>query len=255
MKRLRGPLHQFGEMWGLQIDAFDRPPVFMSPYNHPYYPGFMEDFGLRKAKDLLVYEADRAHGYEIPERFRRFTETFLKRHPRFTLRRFNPSRLMEDAVHINTINNEAVTGNWGFVPYDEAEFKDMVKALKILIDPDAIWFVMDNGKPVGFCLGFPDVNVISRRTNGRLFPTGFLHVLLGRKKIKNYRLFGLAVLPPYHGLGLDVLLYLHLAQALSPKGIRLEANYILEDNFKIRNALEKLKLKRVKTYRVYEKEI
>ena len=35
----------------------------------------------------------------------------------------------------------------------------------------------------------------------------------------------------------------------------LEANYILEDNMRIRNALEKLDLALVKTYRVYEKDI
>ncbi len=35
--------------------------------------------------------------------------------------------------------------------------------------------------------------------------------------------------------------------------MRLEANYILEDNLRIRNALEKLELEQTKIYRVYEK--
>ena len=35
----------------------------------------------------------------------------------------------------------------------------------------------------------------------------------------------------------------------------LEANYILEDNYHIKNALLKLGLDRIKTYRVYEKEL
>jgi hypothetical protein len=33
----------------------------------------------------------------------------------------------------------------------------------------------------------------------------------------------------------------------------LEANYILEDNWNIRNALEKLNLVRTKEYRIYQK--
>jgi hypothetical protein len=37
--------------------------------------------------------------------------------------------------------------------------------------------------------------------------------------------------------------------------VHLEANYILEDNRRIRNALEKLELARTKVYRVYEKEL
>jgi GNAT superfamily N-acetyltransferase len=88
-----------------------------------------------------------------------------------------------------------------------------------------------------------------------MLPFGFLQLLFGVKKVEDYRLFGLAVLPAYHGKGLDVLLYTQLYDALSPRIRRLEANYILEDNAKIRNALEKLGLDLVKKYRVYEKGI
>ena len=108
---------------------------------------------------------------------------------------------------------------------------------------------------MGFALGFPDLNVILRRIGGRLLPLGFLQVLFGIRKVTDYRLFGLAVLPAYQGKGLDVLLYLQIYKALSPRIRRLEANYILEDNPRIRNALEKLGLDLVKTYRVYEKSI
>jgi ribosomal protein S18 acetylase RimI-like enzyme len=66
-------------------------------------------------------------------------------------------------------------------------------------------------------------------------------------------LWGLAVLPAYQSLGLDVLLYMRLFDSLAARGVRLEANYVLEDNLRIRNALEKLGLKAIKTYRVYEK--
>ena len=73
--------------------------------------------------------------------------------------------------------------------------------------------------------------------------------------MRDYRLWGLAVRPAYQGQGLDVLLYLRLFQSLARKKVRMEANYILEDNLKIRNALEKLGMNAIKTYRVYEKPI
>ncbi|MBT3273513.1 MAG: GNAT family N-acetyltransferase [Spirochaetales bacterium] len=132
---------------------------------------------------------------------------------------------------------------------------DMIKRLKSVMDPDAIWLVEDAGYPVGYCLGFPDLNVILRKINGRLFPLGFLSLLTGVKKLTDYRLFGLAIHPDYHNLGLDVLLYTSLFDALKPRNIRLEANYILEDNLKIRNALEKLGMNYIKSYRIYEKEL
>jgi ribosomal protein S18 acetylase RimI-like enzyme len=108
---------------------------------------------------------------------------------------------------------------------------------------------------VGYALGFPDLNILLRRIRGRLLPFGFLTLLSGARRLRDYRLFGLAVLPAYHGMGLDVLLYVSLFEALQPRGVHLEANYILEDNARIRNALEKLELTRTKVYRVYEKRL
>jgi ribosomal protein S18 acetylase RimI-like enzyme len=113
--------------------------------------------------------------------------------------------------------------------------------------------VEDAGQSVGCCLGFPDINIILRQIRGRILPFGFITLVRRRKRLQDFRLFGLAVLPEYHGLGLDVLLYMSLFEALAPRGVRLEASYILEDNFSMINALQKLGLEITKTYRVYEK--
>ena len=255
MDRIRGPIHPVAESWGFLLEGFETPPVFMAPYNPSYYNDFMERLGYAKAKDLLAYEGSHARNYALPERFESFTRRILSRCPGISVRKFSPKDLEREAEAIWKITNIAVANNWGYVPLDRAEFLDMVRKLKPIVDPDAIWFVEDGGKPVGYALGFPDLNIILRRISGRLFPFGFLRILLGAKKVPDYRLFGLAVLPEYHGRGLDVLLYTSLCRALSPRIQRLEANYILEDNYNIRNALEKLDLALVKTYRVYERRI
>ena len=131
----------------------------------------------------------------------------------------------------------------------------MIKKLKMVLDVDAVWFVEDVGKPVGFALSFPDPNITIKKIRGRIFPFGFIKLLTEIKKVRRYRLIDLAVLPEYRNRGLDALLYIHLFNALSPKGVKMEVNYILEDNAIIRNALEKLDLKQTKTYRVYEKSL
>ncbi len=253
MKRLRGPINPIAECWGFLFEGFSSPPVFMSPYNPKYYNTMLTDLGYKKAKDLLVYEANGPAGYEIPVRFRNFPELFSSRHPNISVRSIDLNHLKRDAEHIWRILNVAVADNWGFVPVAREEMEDVVQKLKPIIDPDAVYFVEDKGHPVGCCLGFPDLNKILKKTNGRLFPFGFLRVLFGIKKVRDYRLWGLAVLPEYAGKGLDVLLYERLYRTLKPKGVRLEANYILEDNLRIKNALEKLGLTYIKKYRVYEK--
>jgi GNAT superfamily N-acetyltransferase len=253
MDRVRGPIHPVAESWGFLERGFDTPPVFMAPYNPPYYNDFMDRLGYAKAKDLLAYEGSTENGYRLPARFESFAEKLLARHPGLGVRKLSLKNLKRDAEAVWSISNVAVADNWGYVPLDRGELMDMLKRLKPIADPEAIWFVEDRGRPVGYALGFPDLNIILKRIGGRLFPFGFLQVLFGVKKVKDYRLFGLAVLPEYHGMGLDVLLYIQLHRSLSGRIRRLEANYILEDNVKIRNALEKLDLELVKSYRVYEK--
>jgi ribosomal protein S18 acetylase RimI-like enzyme len=251
--RVRGPINPVAECWGLLVDGFDAPPVYLSPYNPPYYGALAEAAGYGRVKDLLVYEADTAKGYEIPERFRRFETMLAVRRPSLTTRTIDPRHIDRDAEYIRSILNAGVDGNWGYVPVERDEMAAVVRDLKPILDPAAVWFVEDDGVPVACCLGFPDVNVILEEIGGRLFPTGALRLLFGARRLHDYRLWGLAVLPKYQGLGLDVLMYLRLSDALARRGVRMEANYILEDNLRIRNALEKLGMSRIKTYRVYEK--
>ena len=255
MAAVRGPINPVSEQWGLLLEGYDRRPVFMAPYNPPWYNGFMENSGYRKAMDLFAYEGNAREGYRIPERFIRFRETLLRKQPSFGIRRLDFSRLDREAEHIWRISNLSYQGNWGYAPLDRGELLIMFKKLKPVADRDAILFVEDDGTPVGYCLGFPDLNVILKRIGGRLFPFGFIRLLTGVKKITDFRLWALAMLPEYRSLGLDVLLYMSLFEHLGPRGVRLEANWVLENNRRMWNALEKLNLLRTKTYRIYEKQL
>ena len=254
MTKILGPINPIAESWGF---LYENPtqPVFMSPHNPLYYNDIINSCGYSKAKDLLVYEADARKGYEIPERFINFSNKVLERRTNLSIRTIDRKNLHRDAVYIKELLNTAVAGNWGFVPVEEAEMEEVVDKLKLILDENTIYFVEDNGTPVGIALGFPDINMLFKQISGRLTPSGIITLLKGRKKIKDYRLWGLAVLPEYQGLGLDVLLYVSIASYLTPLGCRLEANYMLEDNPDILNALKKMNLSYVKKYRVYEKAI
>lgn len=255
MERILGPLHPVAECWGFELEQDGRPPIFLTPHTPPEYLDYFVSAGYSKAKDLLVYDGNADGGYTIPRRIERFVELLLERKPSLSTRCMSSKSVMTDAEHIWRLSNEAISGNWGYVPVEREIMLDMVKRLKPVLDPDAIWFVEDDGVPVAFCLGFPDVNQVLRRTGGRLLPFGFVALLRAKKTVRDYRLFGLAVHPDYQGLGLDVLLYQRLFNALKPRNIRLEANYILEDNDRIRNALVKLDMRLIKSYRIFEKKL
>lgn len=250
---IRGPINPVAECWGFLYWGFERSATFMMPYNPSYYNEYLDGLGYQKVKDLLAFEGDAKQGYQIPERFIRFREKLLARRTNIRIRRIDMKHLRRDAEAIWRISNQAIRNNWGWVPYDKEELKSTIKKLKPIADPDAIWIVEDAGQPVGFCLGFPDINIILRQIRGRILPFGIITLVRKRKRLQDFRLFGLAVLPEYHSLGLDVLLYISLFEALAPRGVRLEASYVLEDNSGMINTLQKLGLEITKTYRVYEK--
>ena len=54
------------------------------------------------------------------------------------------------------------------------------------------------------------------------------------KNLSDYRLFGLAVHPDWQNRALDALMYIQLYDNLLHKRVRMEANYILEDNYRIK---------------------
>jgi len=253
MSSVRGPINPSAENWGFVFKGCKTPPVFMSPWNPFYYNDFFTRGGYKKAKDLLVYEADVKKGYRLPERYINFIEKFKKRYPGISIRRINMGRIIEDAISIWEISNTALAGNWGFVPLELDVMQDMLSKLRLIVDPDAVWMVEDSGKAVGFCLGFPDINILLKQIKGNLLPFGWIKLLYGAKKLTDYRLFALAVHPDWKGKALDAIMYINLHKHLAHKRIRMEANYILEDNFHIRNSLEKLGFMHSKTYRIYEK--
>jgi len=252
MKRMRGPWSFASQEWGLVIEGFTPSPVIMAPYNPPYYNQQLAAFGLEKVKDLLVYYADVREGYEIPARYLTLTDKVQERY-RITTRPVNMSRLEEEIATLLSVANRSIAHNWGFYPVTEAEGIALARDLKPILNPEAVLIAEGpEGQPIGFAMALPDVNVLLRGLNGRLWPLGWLKLLWGLPRLRQYRMWALGVVPEYQGKAVDSLLYRHLHQALYHRKVRLEINYVLEDNAPMNNALRNLGVKDLRRYRVYE---
>lgn len=248
---MRGPISFSSQEWGFVVLGYQHSPTIMAPYNPPYYNAHAEAYGLRKAKDLLVYEADVSKGYVIPERYLRMMDAIAERHG-VSLRPLNMRRYHEDAQIIMDLSNLSIAHNWGYYPVTEAEAEQMARDLKQIVHPEAVLIAEVGGRAIGFTITLPDINVLLRGLNGRLFPFGFVKLLWGLPRLRRYRFFALGVHPDYHGLGIDALLYARTWQALAHRNVRVEIDYVLEDNVPMNNALKRLGVTHIKTYRVYE---
>lgn len=251
MTSMRGPMNfSTNEECGLLVDGFDEPPMIMMTYNPPFYERLLEGAGLRKEKDLLAYLI---REIQEPERLLRGVSRLGER-AGATVRPIRLKELPREIERIREVYNSAWEKNWGFVPMTEAEFDEMAKQMKQIVDPELCLIAELNGEVAGFQLALPNYNQAIRHANGRLLPFGIVRLLWHARRIDEVRVITLGVKPEYRRLGLDAMMILRAYRRAIELGYRRsEASWILEDNAMMRRILERLGWIVYKTYRVYEK--
>ena len=252
MTSMRGPWSFASQEWGLVVDGFEPSPVIMAPYNPPYYNELLLAYGLKKVEDLKVYVIDANEGYTFPERYLTLTELVKKRYG-VTVREVDMKNLEKDVLTITELANESISDNWGFYPVTAEEAAAMARDLKQIVNPKGLLIAESrDGKPIGFAMTLPDINKIIKGLDGRLLPFGWLKLLVQLPKLNQFRMWALGVVPEYQGKAIDTLLYRATYDNLFNDKLRLEINYVLEDNDRMNNALYKLGVKDLRRYRVYE---
>ncbi len=257
-RRLLGPMNPTtNDECGLLVDGFDRPPVFMMPYNPPHYPGLVERAGFRKAKDLLAFHSDLA---QCPlERLGRIADKARRRSPDVTLTPVRRRTLAADLAEIKAVYNAAWQDNWGFVPMTDAEIDFMAGRLRPLLVEGLVWIARAREEPVGFLLALPDYNTAIQPLRGRLLTprlAGFLPYLLGRRCPPICRVVAMGVKERFRNRGLEAVMLVEGFKTGLGLGFReAEASWILEDNLPMRRWIEAFGGTPYKTYRLYERDL
>jgi hypothetical protein len=252
MQAMRGPWSFASQEWGLVVDGYTPDPVLLAPYNPPYYNDFLTKFGLQKAKDLKVYVVDANDGYQIPERYLTLTEKVQRRYG-VKVRPVNMKDFEAEVATLMHLANISICDNWGFYPVTDAEARQLAIDLKQVINPKAALIAEDrDGNPIGFAISLPDINLLIKDLHGKLGLKGIWRILFKLPHIQQYRMWALGVVPEYQSCAIDSLLYKATYDALYTPTLRMEINYVLEDNDRMNNALYKLGVKDLRRYRVYE---
>jgi len=236
--------------YGLLVDGFDRPPAVLMTYNPAYYQRLVESYGFKKAKDLYAYYVHKDRVFS--EKMVRVSE-LLKKRQGIVFRSLNMRDFDNEVRLIRNLYNRGWSRNWGEVPMTEEEFKYVAKDLKAIVNPELVIIAESKGKPVGFGLSLPDLNLILRHNKGgRLLPF-LVRYLLFRKKIDFIRIVILGVLPEYLNSGIGGVLFYEISRRAVANGYyHGEASWVLEDNVMMNRGAELMKGERYKTYRIYE---
>jgi len=254
MEIMRGPLNfSTNHECGFLVEGFDSPPVVMMTYNQPYLPALTERFGLKKSMDLLAFSLT-VHE-EVSPRILKVVDKLQER-SNLKVRTLNMSNFDREIALIRDVYNQAWKYNWGFVPMDENEFNYTAKNLKQVVDPNMVFIIESDGKPIAFALALPDINQALIHLRGRLFPFGLFKLLWHTKiksKINRVRLVTFGVIPEFQKRGIDSLLFINCFREGEKHGYpNGELSWILESNELMIRGAEHMKAKLYKRYRIYE---
>ncbi|MCX7680521.1 MAG: hypothetical protein N2508_00900 [Anaerolineae bacterium] len=260
MTSLRGPTNfTDSDCPGVLIEGTDCPPVMLEAHTPPYYKEFLERYGMEKEQDLYAWRAFRSQiGEElrnIPQELSRVAE-IARRVANVTIRKGRLDRWDEEIATAHYLFNATLNHVPDYVPMTEAEYRRMAGQVRPFLDPDLALFAEVEGRPIGFCVAFPDINRVLIRLNGRLFPFNWLKIRRYMRQIDvvTFKLMG--VLDQYRRRGIDALLYMQAVRAVYEKGYAwLEGSVTSELNPMVNLIAYRLGAERYKVYRLYRKDL
>jgi hypothetical protein len=237
---------------GILIEGFNQEPMVLMPYNFEYYVDLFESCGFKKVMDLFSYELDgTAVGRKYKNILKRSSDNFPKNG--IIIRPLSAKNFNKDLTKLMPVYNKCNEHNWGFMPLNSTEFEAMAKDLKMITPLDLVIVVEKDDSIIGFIIAVPNINqALKHVKQGKLFPTGILNLLWHKRKIHNARILILGLLSEYSGIGLDLVLYQKIKEALNRRGIfSAEACYIMDSNYQMNSILKKIDGKCVKKYRMF----
>src|SRR5437763_5835369 len=87
--------------------------------------------------DMFAYDID-VKTFTYSEKLGRVAARLKTKH-HIHIRKFDKKNFWRDVDLIREIYNDAWSRNWGFVPFNEEEFKHMAKDLAQIYDPDVVF--------------------------------------------------------------------------------------------------------------------
>ncbi|MBD3287992.1 hypothetical protein GF337_04240 [candidate division KSB1 bacterium] len=257
---IRGPLcFSPQDSPGVLISGFDISPVPMVSHTPRYYAPFLEEYGFEKHRDAYAYKIDLTHFKNdiknLPPKLLNVAEGVQQRYD-IKIRNLKMEEWDDELKSGLYIFNEALGFQREGVPMDESEFRKLASDLKPIVDPKLVFFATVNEQPVGLYVAIPNVNQVLQHVNGKLFPTGWLKLLMASKYITMISTKILGVLEEYRNKGVDALFYVKIAEEAMKRGHKwIDYSLVAEENKMANRIVRRLGGTIYKTCRTYKMDL
>ncbi len=207
---------------GMLCEGYDRRNMFITYYNAPYYHDHLRRLGYAKDVDWIEYKITvPPEGDPYMMRVEKLAE-FCKN--RYHLHTAVLKHRKDYNVYLRKVFklvNEAYAPLYGVVPLTEEQQMRYAKKFIPMVDPDYACFVMDeDDNMVGFGVCAPSMANALKKSNGKLFPFGWMGVLHALKKNDAIDMFLIACRPDMQKKGVNAIIMNHIFKSCKKNGIR-----------------------------------
>ncbi len=239
---------------GLLTEGFELLPAMGIPYNYPYYSYLLDDFGFEKETDFL--SGFLTPEITLPPELYQIAAKVIERGTYWVKSFHNRAEMRKWINTIDQVHTESFSTNPNYIPSTPEEFYLIANTIIQIAIPSMIKFIMKGDAVVGFILTYPNIGVALQKIRGRLFPFGWVLLILQKHISRRVDMNGIGLLPTAQGMGANALLYFELEKTLRSRRADIgELVQIDERNFLSKSDMEKLGVTWYKKHRVYSYKI
>jgi len=239
---------------GMLVSGFDHRPAFGIPYNLEYYPELVESAGFSPQSDIVsgYLSAD----VQFPEKVHKISELVQQRRG-LSISRYRTRRDLRHLVlQLKDLYNGMIEGTVDNVPLTDDEAKSMANQIVWFANPRLIKVIMKSGTPVGFLFAYPDISAAVQRTQGRIFPFGWIDLLMEMRRTEWVNINGAGILEDYRGVGGTAVLFSEMYKSITEGRFKhAEIVQIGVENEKMQRELRDLGIDFYKTHRIYQRTV
>lgn len=211
MTEIHGPLayNTLGRQ-GMLVEGFDKEPQVNCLYNYPYYVDYMQKMGFEKECDWIQYEMDPGQG--LPEKLGRISKLLIERYGLQVLkiRQVKKDKALKEKLlaQFFKIYNESFKAVHNFIPLTKEEETEMGNHYFSYLKEGLTCMVLDkDGNLAAFGVSVPSLSRAFKRARGKLFPIGWIFILLAFWRYKKVDLMLLGSAPEWHSKGLSAIFH------------------------------------------------
>lgn len=258
MTEIIGPMG-FSDMdhEGMLVEGFDELGTMATIYNYPYYPEHMARMGYTKDADWIEFRMTVPD--HIPEKMARIAEIVKKKYNLRVLKYTSGKKIKaEYGQELFRLINRAYDQLYGYSPLTPRQIDYYIDMYLGILRLDYVPVIVDaEGNLIGVGITMPSLSRALQKSRGRLFPTGWFHLLRalkGRNEITDLML--VAVKPEFQNKGVNALLFADLIPVYIKNGVKwAESNLELETNSNVQAQWQYFEHRQHRRRRAFRKQL